>query len=274
MIRSIVFMALFAPLVIAVAAIGGTVSYFTRGPGFMRWMLKRLCKTTLFLTRWVLNVKLEIRGLERWKDGARPMLIVPKHQSELDVFPPLAMHPDLSAIAMAELTNYPFFGPPIRKLDYILVSVTGKKRNQSAQVVEGAMRAHAQGRPILIYPEGELMRIGSRERYRSGVWHIYNALGIEATPVACSTGLAWPQRKFRKRPGQRCVMEFMEPIPPGLDKETFMAELERRIETRCMELIEEHGSPEDVAVARERHRRGLTNSDDKTAAGSAVPIDA
>ena len=162
---------------------------------------------------------------------------------------------------MLELERYPLIGPVIRKLDFILVSVEGAKSDQLRDVIRGARRLHAESRPILIYPEGELMRIGSRQRYKSGVFHIYQALGCDATPVALSCGLVWPQRKWRKNPRKRCVVEFMEPIPPGLDRRAFMAELESRIESRTMELIREHGDLEEIAVAEQRHRLGLTNDD-------------
>ena len=179
------------------------------------------------------------------------------------MFPPLALFPDVTAIAMAELSRYPLIGPVLRKLDYITVTVDGPRKNQLKQVLDGARKALEEGRPILIYPEGELMRIGSRERYKSGVYHVYNALQCEATPVALSCGLVWPQRKWRKNPGATCVVEFMEPIPAGMKKAAFMAELERRIEGRTMELIKEHGTPEQIAIAEERHSLGLANSDDR-----------
>ena len=105
------------------------------------------------------------------------------------------------------------------------------------------------------------MRLGSRQRYKSGAFHIYEALGCEATPVALSCGLVWPQRKWTMNYRRKCVVEFMEPIPPGLDKDTFMREIETRIESRTMELIEEHGESAEIIVARDRQQRGSNNED-------------
>ncbi|MEO1329157.1 MAG: 1-acyl-sn-glycerol-3-phosphate acyltransferase [Pseudomonadota bacterium] len=253
-----VFTFCWAALALIVSLVGGQRT--------VRWFLRVWGEASQWLTRKILNATIEVRGLERFGPGERPALIAAKHQSELDTFIFPAMHPDLSAIAMEELTNYPLLGPILRKLDYILVSVEGKRANQMIQVVSGSRRAHEQGRPILIFPEGELMRVGSRHRYKSGVFHIYQALNCPAHPVALSCGLVWPQRKWRKRPHQTCVLEFLEPIPPGLDQAAFMAELERRIEEGTMALIREHGDPETVAIAEERHRLGLTNEDHVTVA--------
>jgi hypothetical protein len=51
----------------------------------------------------------------------------------------------------------------------------------------------------------------------------------------------------------------MEPIPPGLGFDEFMAEVERRIETRTMELIEEHATGRRLEEARDRAARGADN---------------
>lgn len=273
-VRSTVLNVSFVIWTLGMATTALVVAQF-RGPETVRSYLQRWALGAQWLTRKTLNASFEVRGLDRFQNGDRPALIVCKHQSELDTFFPLALYPDLAAIAMLELERYPLIGPIIRKLGYILVSVEGAKSAQLRQVIEGSKRVHAEKRPILIYPEGELMRIGSRHRYKSGVYHIYEALGCEATPVALSCGLIWPQRRWTKRAHQTCVIEFMEPIPPGLDRVTFMREIEHRIETRTMELIEEHGDAESIAIARERHRLGLTNEDDVTVTDlQKKPVDA
>lgn len=261
--RNLLFNVLFFSSTLATALLAIVISVGS-GPERARWALRRHSRWIVWLTRNLLGASIEIRGLDRFKDGARPMLIVSKHQSELDPFPILAMYPDLSAIAMEELTNYPLIGPVIRKLGYILVSVEGKRRNQLRQVIEGSKRVASEGRPILIYPEGELMRIGSRQRYKSGVFYIYQATGQAATPVALSCGLVWPQRKWAKNPNRSCVIEFMEPIQPGLDQETFMALIEERIESGTMALLREHGTREEIALAEARRAKGLTNDDEVT----------
>ena len=242
----------------------GLIASIAPSPKPLRWFLRRNCSAVNWYAKTLLGARIELRGLERFENGDRPAIIASKHQSELDVWTPLYLYSDLSAIAMAELARYPLIGPVMRRLDYILVNVEGPRKNQLSQVIEGARKANDAGRPILIYPEGELMRIGSRQRYRSGIWHIYDELKLPVTPVALSCGLVWPQRKWRKNLNQTCVIEFMEPIQPGLDKDTFMELLERTIEDRSMELIREHGSPEDVRVAEERYRLKLSNKDPET----------
>ncbi|MEL6980400.1 MAG: lysophospholipid acyltransferase family protein [Pseudomonadota bacterium] len=264
--RSLVFNVLFYAYSLVMAGVLILLSAFGAGPNTARGMLRAHAKGVLFLTRTILSARLEIRGKERYAAQGGPQLIVSKHQSELDPFMLFVDHPELAAIAMEELARYPLIGPVVRKLGYIQVSVEGAKLRQLRQVIEGSRAVAAEGRPILIYPEGELMRVGSRQRYKTGVFHIYEATGYAATPVALSCGLVWPKREWTKHAGQTAVLEYLEPIPPGLDKERFMAEIERRIEEGSMALLREHADPATLAIAEERHAKGLTNEDDVTVA--------
>ncbi|MGF1502580.1 MAG: lysophospholipid acyltransferase family protein [Paracoccaceae bacterium] len=206
----------------------------------------------------ILGSRIEVRGLENLPEGG-PRLLVSKHQSELDVVMIAVLFPEASAIAMQELTKYPFFGAILRGLDVVLVSVEGGPQGRTQQAVEGALRMKELGRPMLIYPEGELMALGAKERYRSGVAHLYAALGVEAVPIAASLGVIWPRRLWQKRSGQQAAVEILPPIPPGLDKDAFMKEVETRIETATMALIREHAKGEVLAAAEDRWARGVNN---------------
>lgn len=227
-----------AALSVPVSALGGTRA--------IRWLFHKWSSATVWLVRHVLGARVELRGLEHVTGENRPALLISKHQSELDIALMGSIFPDYGAIAMRELDNYPLVGGIVRKLGHIKVSVEDKARNQLPEVLEGSRRVHAEGRPILIYPEGTLMLPGRKLRYRGGAWHIYNELNIPATPVALSLGLAWPRRDWKKYPAT-CAMAFLEPIPPGLAKAEFMVLLEERIETASNAMIKEHADPERLS---------------------------
>ena len=91
---------------------------------------------------------------------------------------------------------------------------------------------------IVVFPEGTRAAPGGRNPYHPGIAALYLQLGCEVVPVALNSGLFWGRRSFVKRPG-RIVLEFLPPIAPGLDRKTFMAELERRLEGATMALIAE-----------------------------------
>jgi len=217
-------------------------------------------KTLVGAVRLILDARIELRGLENLPAGG-PKLVVCKHQSELDIILLASAVPQFGAVAMQEMERYPFFGPILKKLDLVLVPVSGAPQGRTGKVVEGALRVNAEGRPMFIFPEATLMSLGAKERYRTGAGHLYEAMGVEAVPVASSLGVIWPRREWRKHAHQRAAIEVLAPIPPGLDRETFMAEIEHRIETASIRLIREHAQGDILAAAEDRHARGAANED-------------
>jgi 1-acyl-sn-glycerol-3-phosphate acyltransferase len=105
-------------------------------------------------------------------------------------------------------------------------------------LVEGARAAAAKGLSILIFPEGTRRAPEDPPDYKPGVAALYVALDLPVVPVALNSGLFWSRRSFMKRPGQITV-EFLDSIPPGLDRRTFMTELQSRIETATARLVAE-----------------------------------
>lgn len=215
-------------------------------------------ETVLRAVEVILRSKVEVRGLHNVPAHGR-ILLVSKHQSELDVVVLAALFPHTGAVAMKELERYPFFGVILDKLDLVLVHVDAGPQNRTEETVEGARRIFDQDRPMMIYPEGELMALGAKERYRRGAAHIYTRTGAVAVPVAASLGVIWPKREWRKHTGRTAAVEFLEPIPPGLDFDTFHVEIERRIEDQTMRLIREHAKGEVLEAAEDRHARGANN---------------
>lgn len=257
MIRSTIFNILFYGFTFFIALTSWFICKLSTRKVLWSW-LNIWGRTTVWMVRWILGAKIEVRGLEHL-DLSRPQVIIGKHQSELDIVMLGALMRDISAVAMAELTKLPFFGTILTKLDVVLIAVDSGPQGRTQQAIEGAMRMKAEGRTMVIYPEGELMKLGARERYRRGAAHIYEAMDVEAVPVANSLGAIWPQRGWRKNTGVTGAMEFLPPIPPGLPVEAFMTTIEAQIEERSMALIEEHASGAELDAARERYRLGLNN---------------
>jgi 1-acyl-sn-glycerol-3-phosphate acyltransferase len=92
----------------------------------------------------------------------------------------------------------------------------------------------AQGRPILIFPEGTRKKPGAMADYKPGVAGLYALLDVTCVPVALNSGVYWTG--FLKRPGT-IVLEFLEPIAPGLKRDAFMTLLEQRIEAATTALL-------------------------------------
>ena len=257
MVRSTVFNLLFYAFTFLIALTCWVLAWVSTADAMWR-VLHFWGRGVVWLVRVVLDARIEFRGLEHI-DPTRPQLFVSKHQSELDVVLLPLLLPGVSAVAMMELTRLPFFGTILRKLDTVLVAIEQGPQGRTEQTIAGAKRMKAQGRSMMIYPEAELMKLGAKERYRRGAGHLYEAMGVEAVPVAASLGVIWPRREWRKHPHTTGAIEYLEPIPPGLPFDEFMAEVERRIETRTWELIEEHLSGPRREEARDRRLRGANN---------------
>ena len=69
-------------------------------------------------------------------------------------------------------------------------------------------------------------------------------------PVATSLGLRWQQQDYAKYPGP-AVIEFLDPIPPGLGKDEFLEQLGGAIRSNTDRLIAE-GREWDKANGVER----------------------
>ncbi|KPF79278.1 acyltransferase [Brevundimonas sp. AAP58] len=185
--------------------------------------------------RVLAGIRIEVRGRERLPSGA--FIIASKHQSWGDGFATYDQFDDLAFVTGDHLEKFPLLGTVLRKLGAIVVNNCGGREARESLKQRGA-DAHREGRRILIYPEGNLARVGEKFRYRSGVWHMYRDFDMPVVPLASNLGLFWPQEEFEKTPGT-ATLEFLDPIPTGLDKEEFLARLEAAVETRTAELIAE-----------------------------------
>ena len=218
------------------------------GRGIMAWGLRHWGRTVVWAMHVIGGMAVEVRGRENIP-ATGPSLIASKHQSEADGMVMAAEVPDVAFVAMRELWAYPLVGTILRKLDMIRVDTCGGGRERE-NLATFARRAFEARRNIAIYPEGHLMPVGEKERYRTGIFYLYRDLGLRVIPVAHTLGLVWPERAWRKRPG-RAVMEFLTPIEPGLDRDAFMERLENTIEDRTALLVSEiTGQPAQAAKFR------------------------
>lgn len=184
---------------------------------------------------FIAGVSIEVRGKDRLPREAS--VIAAKHQSWGDGFVMISELAQLSFVAGDHLYKFPLVGRILNKLGAIVLS-NGGGDDARARMNDSLDMLRQERRDVLIYPEGHLAAPGEKHAYRKGVWHLYAALGRPCTPVATNLGLAWNRQAFRKTPG-RAVVEFLDPIEPGLEKDEFMARLEAVIEARTDALVKE-----------------------------------
>ncbi len=201
----------------------------------MKW-LQFYARTMVFWMRSICGINVEVRGLDHVPTG--PCIIASKHQSWGDGFAMFAQINDLAIVTGDHLEKIPLVGFILRKMEAVVVDNCGGATARARLVDEELTKAKAADRKMLIYPEGHLAPVGYHYRYKKGIYHMYEGYGCAVVPVATNLGLLWPLDDWDLEPGT-AVLEFLEPIPPGLDKETFMAELEDRIESASIALLPE-----------------------------------
>jgi 1-acyl-sn-glycerol-3-phosphate acyltransferase len=203
------------------------------GRGLMTWALKRYTQRMLQAMHLFAGIKVELKGKERLPEGA--FIIAAKHHSWGDGFVMFANVDNLSFVTGDHMDRFPLVGAILRKFGAIVVNNCGGPEARKA-LTKSAAQAHAEGRRILIYPEGNLAKAGEHFRYRTGVYYMSRDFNLPVMPVATNLGLFWQQTDFKKNPGTATV-EFLDPILPGMDRTPFLEHLEQVVETRTQELI-------------------------------------
>ena len=185
--------------------------------------------------RTICGVSLEIRGRENVPTGAT--LIAPKHQCMYDTMVPLDLLPDACLVMKKELTRIPFYGWYALKTGMVVVDREGAAKTLRKMMADARQRI-ADGRQLLIFPEGHRMAPGEAPDYKPGVAGLYRELGVPCVPVATNSGVHWPAHGFLRRPGT-IVVEYLPAIPAGLKRAEFMRELQSRIETATNAILAE-----------------------------------
>jgi len=193
------------------------------------WLARLWARATFFGLKAFTGIDWEIRG----RPPESAVLVASKHMSMWDT---LALYLTLNQPAIVlkrELLRIPFYGWFLAKAAAIAID---RSAGASAlrKMSEAARAVLAQGRPILIFPEGTRKKPGAAPDYKPGVAGLYSQLGVDCVPVTLNSGVYWTG--FLKRPGI-IVLEFLEPIPPGMKRDAFMTLLESRIETATSSLL-------------------------------------
>jgi len=173
--------------------------------------------------RWcvvhLLGAKVRIEG----EIPKQPVLYAIKHESFFEAIDAPTLLDSPSVFAKQELFAIPLWGRSA--LVYGLIPVA---RDQGArmlrQMVTSARERIAEGRPLVIFPEGTRVPHGSGPPLQAGFAGLYKLLGIPVVPVAVNSGPLY--HRLWKRSGT-ITYRFGELIPPGLPRD----EIEARVHT-------------------------------------------
>lgn len=233
LVRSLIFNALFY-LNTLVWLLVGLPTFFLPYRSTI-WVAKSWGRINLLLLR-VAGIKFELRGREKIPPGA--LIVASKHQSTWETFALLTLFDNPLFILKRELEWIPVFGWLLIKGRMVPVN-RGAGTQALVEMTERARIELARVRQLIIFPEGTRRPAGAAPRYKYGVAHLYAAAGVPCLPVALNSGVFWPRRRaLMLRPGT-VVVEILDPIMPGLDKDVFFKRLQDAIEPASARLIAE-----------------------------------
>ncbi len=192
--------------------------------------------------RYVMGLKLEIRGWENLpKDGH--FIIAAKHQSAFEtlVMPFMKELRYPAIVLKKELTRLPIWGQYHKRMGFIPIDRSAGKEALK-EISDGCKKALADGRSVLIFPQGTRIKPGVVAPYKPGLAKIYKDVHVPIVPIALNTGVFWPKNAFIKKPGT-IVFDILPPIPAGLPPLKMMEQLERVLEEASDRLVVAAGGP-------------------------------
>lgn len=195
-LRGVLFRAGLAATVVAWALV--SLPSFPLPLRWRYWWITRWCGIVGVLVRWIGGIRVEVSGLDHRPQT--PGVVIAKHQSAWETLNLLPWFYPQTWVLKRELLKIPVFGWGLARLDPIAIDRRAG-RESLRQVIRQGREKLAQGRWVVIFPEGTRMPPGRRGRYQQGGALLACQAGVAVTPVAHNAGEHWPRRGFRLRPG-------------------------------------------------------------------------
>jgi len=167
---------------------------------------------------WHLWCVENVLGIEVVLDGVLPeppVLIAVKHESFFEAIDTPRLFTDPAVFAKQELFSIPGWG--YSALTYGLIPVARDKGAKTLREMIGVAKERVvEGRPLVIFPEGTRVAVGTRPGLQAGFAGLYKLLGLPVVPIAVDSGAAY--HPVIKRPG-RITYKVGATIPAGLPRE-------------------------------------------------------
>lgn len=206
---------------------------------FSREGARACCKAysrwVFWTMRWMVGMRAEVRG----DVPESEVLVAAKHQSFLDIMMIFTALPSAKFIMKREILWTPIIGFYAKRLDCVAVD-RGKRGAAIKKMVDDVAAGRANAGQLIIYSQGTRVAPGAKKPYKVGTAVLYEQFGQPCVPVATNVGVLWPRHGILRKPGT-AVVEFLPPIPPGMERDAFLKELETQVETRSDSLMQEAG---------------------------------
>lgn len=232
-LRSLVFVGQMYLMMAVLAAFFTPFAIFSRDWAFHA--VHAYCRWVRWTARWMVGLRTEVRGTVPTGE----VMIASKHQSFLDIIIIVSEVPRPKFIMKSSLRWAPILGWYALRIGCVPVD-RGRRSEAIRQMMVGVQNGSQHPGQLIIYPQGTRVAPGAKVPYKIGTAVLYEQLGQTCIPAATNVGVFWPRTGIYRKPGL-AVVEFLEPIEPGLDRDSFMERLERVVEERSNALMAEAG---------------------------------
>lgn len=192
-------------------------------------------RLTMWLAGWMVGMRCEVRG----KAPQGEVLVAAKHQSFLDILMIYNALPAAKFIMKKQILWTPVIGQYAKKMQMVAVD-RGKRGKAISKMIADVKAGSRDPGQLVIYSQGTRAAPGVYLPYKVGTAVLYEQLDQPCVPVATNAGVFWPRRGLYRRPGV-AVVEFLDPILPGLEKAEFLQTLEKTVESASDRLLAETG---------------------------------
>ena len=190
-------------------------------------------RSVAWIERHVLGLNYRVIGRENLPSHGA-FIVAAKHQSTFETMKLHLILNDPAIVLKKELLRIPIWGRYLKQTGMIPID-RGAGRRAVGNMLTASEQAKADGRPIVIFPQGTRVPAGAKRSYKSGVAALYQQLDLPILPLALNSGLFWPKNGMKH--GGTVTFSFLPPIEPGMEADAVLALLEDRLESETNRLV-------------------------------------
>ena len=195
-------------------------------------------KLVIWMGALLCGLSYAVVGRENLPAGSAVVLM--KHSSAYETIVQIVVFPPQCWVLKRELLLVPFFGWGLAACQPIAVN-RGAGRNAVNQVIRAGKKRLAQGRWVIIFPEGTRMPAGETRRYGVSGVLLAQAASKLIVPVAHNAGDFWPRRGWLKHTGTVRFAIGPPVDPAGREPREVNKEVQAWIEAKVADLRREDG---------------------------------
>jgi 1-acyl-sn-glycerol-3-phosphate acyltransferase len=207
--------------------------------GTPRHALRTVAQLWLKGVLWGLWHIVGLRYVERGRDNIPhgPCIIIANHQSAWETLALATFFPTAAFVCKREVVRIPVIGWFLKNYPMIMVD-RGGGANAIRQLIVDSRATLAEGRSVIIFPEGTRKSVSDRVEFKRGLEFLYSEIETPILPICVNSGMFWGPDRMMKYKGIITV-SYLPPILPGLSREEFRQTAQSLLQTEKDRLVRE-----------------------------------